>query len=209
MLICTAVDACTKSGFGNVESICDFNVVRRAGKSEYFIGIASHFCCCCCFWLLFSFLGVSSPWPLTLFASSFQPAVGLGVACVFAVLACHTWVWISPCPCCYNASQSSVSCRELQAQTPCFLYTHHWLCDAELPPWWRWWGRWASLPLMTMCQAGYLHALQLLLSGGLVGMTLGVRTWWSYCSTSWESSSPFSGDCCVAVPWAGSAVWPL
>ena len=39
--------------------------------------------------LFFSFLGVSSPWPLTLFASSFQPAVGLGVACVFAVLTCH------------------------------------------------------------------------------------------------------------------------
>ena len=89
MSTCTAVNACTKSGFGNIESICDFNVVVHAGKSEYFIGIAGHFRCCCCFWLLFSFLGVSSPWPLTLFASSFQPAVSLGVACVFAVLACR------------------------------------------------------------------------------------------------------------------------
>ena len=29
---------------------------------------------------------VSSPWPLTFFASSFHPAVGLGVACVFTFL---------------------------------------------------------------------------------------------------------------------------
>ena len=90
MSTCTAVDACTKSGFGNVEGICDFNVVGHAGKSKYFICIVSHFCCCRCFHLLFSFLGVLSPWPLTFFASSFQPAVGLGVACVFAVLTCHT-----------------------------------------------------------------------------------------------------------------------
>ena len=32
------------------------------------------------------FLGVLSPWPLTFFASSFRPAVGLGVACVFGAL---------------------------------------------------------------------------------------------------------------------------
>ena len=90
MSTCTTVDACAKSGLGNVESICNFNVVRCAGKSKYFVCIASHFCCSCCFCLLFSFLGVSSPWPLTLFASPYQPAVGLGVACGFAVLACHT-----------------------------------------------------------------------------------------------------------------------
>ena len=36
MLTCTAVNACTKSGFGNIESICDFNVVGLAGKSEYY-----------------------------------------------------------------------------------------------------------------------------------------------------------------------------
>ena len=89
MSTCATVNACTKSGFGNVESVCDFNVVRHAGKSEYFIGIAGRFRCCCCFRLLLSFLGVSSPWPLTFFASSFCPAVGLGVACVFAVLACR------------------------------------------------------------------------------------------------------------------------
>ena len=90
MLTCATVDACTKSGFGNVESVCDFNVVGCAGKGKYFIGIAGRFHCCSCFCLLFSFLGVSSPWPLALFASSFHPAVGLGVACVFAVLTCHT-----------------------------------------------------------------------------------------------------------------------
>ena len=90
MLTCATVDACTKSGLGNIESICDFNVVGCAGKGEYFIGIAGCFHCCSCFCLLFSFLGVLSPWPLTFFASSFQPAVGLGVACVFAVLACCT-----------------------------------------------------------------------------------------------------------------------
>ena len=88
MLTCAAVDACTKLGFGNIESICDFNVVGRAGKSKYFISIASCFHCCRCFRLFFSFLGVSPPWPCTFFASSFQPAVSLGVACVFAVLAC-------------------------------------------------------------------------------------------------------------------------
>ena len=88
MSTCTIVDACTKSGFGNVESVCNFNVVGRAGKGKYFIGIAGHFHCCSCFHLLFSFLGVLSPWPLALFASSLRPAVGLGVACVFAVLAC-------------------------------------------------------------------------------------------------------------------------
>ena len=90
MSTCTTVDACTKSGFGNVESVCDFNVVGCAGKGEYFIGVAGRFHCCSCFCLLFSFLGVSSPWPLALFASSFCPAVGLGVACVFAVLTCRT-----------------------------------------------------------------------------------------------------------------------
>ena len=89
MSTCTIVDACTKSGFGNVESVCNFNVVGRAGKGEYFISIAGHFHCCSCFHLLFSFLGVLSPWPLALFASSLHPAVGLGVACVFAVLACR------------------------------------------------------------------------------------------------------------------------
>ena len=82
------VNACTKSGFGNIESICDFNVVRRADKSEYFISITGCSRCCCCFCLLLSFLGVLSPCPLTFFASSFCPAVGLGVACVFSVLAC-------------------------------------------------------------------------------------------------------------------------
>ena len=90
MSTCATVDTCTKSGFGNIESVCDFNVVGYAGKSEYFIHIASCFHCCCCFCLLFSFLGVSSPWPLTFFASSFQPAVSLDVACVFAVLTCCT-----------------------------------------------------------------------------------------------------------------------
>ena len=89
MSTCTTVDACTKSGFGNVEGVCNFNVVGRAGKGEYFIGVAGRFHCCCCFRLLLSFLGVSSPWPLTFFASSFRPAVSLGVACVFTVLACH------------------------------------------------------------------------------------------------------------------------
>ena len=87
MSTCATVNACTKSGFGNIESVCDFNVVGCAGKGEYFIGVAGRFCCCCCFCLLLSFLGVSSPWPLTFFASSFRPAVGLGVACIFAVLA--------------------------------------------------------------------------------------------------------------------------
>ena len=89
MSTCATVNACTKLGFGNVESVCDFNVVGRAGKSEYFISIAGYFRCCCCFRLLLSFLGVSSPWPSTFFASSLRPAVGLGVACVFAVLTCH------------------------------------------------------------------------------------------------------------------------
>ena len=89
MSTCAAVNACTKSGFGNIESVCDFNVVRRAGKSKYFISMAGRFCCCCCFCLLLSFLGVLSPWPLTFFASSFCPAVSLGVACIFAVLACR------------------------------------------------------------------------------------------------------------------------
>ena len=89
MSTCTAVGACTKSGFGNVESICNFNIVGHAGKGEYFISIAGHFHCCSCFHLLFSFLGVSSPWPLALFASSFHPAIGLGMACIFAVLACR------------------------------------------------------------------------------------------------------------------------
>ena len=32
MLTCTTVDACTKSGFGNIESICGFNVVGCVGK---------------------------------------------------------------------------------------------------------------------------------------------------------------------------------
>ena len=90
MSTCATVNACAKSGFGNVESICNFNIVRHAGKGKYFIGIAGRFHCCCCFCLLLSFLGVSSPWPLTFFASSFHPAVGLGVACIFAVLTCHT-----------------------------------------------------------------------------------------------------------------------
>ena len=90
MSTCATVNACTKPGFGNVESVCNFNVVGCAGKGEYFIGVAGRFHCCCCFHLLLSFLGVSSPWPLTFFASSFHPAVGLGVACVFTVLACRT-----------------------------------------------------------------------------------------------------------------------
>ena len=90
MSTCTAIDACTKLGLGNIESICGFNVVGHAGKSEYSVHIASHFHCCHCFCLLFSFLRVSSPWPLTLFASPYRPAVGLGMTCDFAVLTCHT-----------------------------------------------------------------------------------------------------------------------
>ena len=90
MSTCAADDAYTKLEFGNIESVCDFNVVGCSGKSKYFIHIVSHFHCCCCFWLLFSFLGVLSSWPLTLFASTFRTTVGLGVACDFAVLACCT-----------------------------------------------------------------------------------------------------------------------
>ena len=94
------------------------------------------------------------------------------------------WMWISPCPCCYIAFWSSVSCWELWVQC------------------------WASLSLMTMCQAGCSCTPQLLLSAGLVNMTLGVRTW-LYCSISWILLSLSLGDCCVTVPWAGIVVWPL
>ena len=136
------------------------------------------------FLLSWSFILLTLDSLCLLLSTSSQPWCGLSL-CSSCLL--H-WMWISSCTSCYIAFWSSVSCWELQ------------VCDAGLPLWWRWRSHWTLLSLMTMCQAGCLCTLQLLLSAGLVNMTLGVRTWWLYCSMSWILLSPSLGDCCVTVP---------
>ena len=96
MSTCAAVDACTKSGFGNIESVCDFNVVRRAGKGEYFIGFAGCFCCCCCFRLLLCFVPLALDFLCLLLSPSSRPWCGLRI--YSSRMSCQ--VWISLCPCC-------------------------------------------------------------------------------------------------------------
>ena len=87
MSTCRTIDACSESGLGNIEGIGDFSVVKHPGECKVLFCIVGCICCHGCFCFLFLSLGILSPQPLTLLASTFQPALGLGVAWVLAVFA--------------------------------------------------------------------------------------------------------------------------